>query len=196
MFVKFRTRNSRLLASLIENRRLNGRIKTEHIANLGSCPLEPTVNDRIKFWQQLHERLGRLDNRVDDATKAKVYASIHARIPMVVVDEQQSLRIENAKSEEKFWSILKDLNAHQAEGHSQLAAKAERAAACFKAAAASDADAKASVAKDRAERLVRGENVEGGLGKNSDRDDLIRWLKEDGFTDGDIKQCLHLGFKP
>ena len=69
--------------------------------------------------------------------------------------------------------ILKDLNAHQAEGHSQLAAKAERAAACFKAAAS---DAKASVVKDWAERLARGENVEGGLGKNYDRDDLIRWL--------------------
>jgi hypothetical protein len=60
MFVRFRQTKTRLQASLIETRRIGGKVRHEHIASLGSVPTLPSVADRIVFWQRLHERLANL----------------------------------------------------------------------------------------------------------------------------------------
>src|SRR5579863_6648831 len=110
MFTRFRETKDRLQVSLVETRRGGGRVRHEHIASLGSIETPPSVEDRIAFWQRLHERLAKLANRVDAATQAKVLADIHARIPMVMIDEQQGSKLEAAEADERFWTGLQDMH--------------------------------------------------------------------------------------
>jgi hypothetical protein len=65
MFVRFRQNNSRLQVSLVETSRIDGKVRHEHIASIGSVDVLPSVEDRLAFWQRLHERLAKLSNRVD-----------------------------------------------------------------------------------------------------------------------------------
>jgi hypothetical protein len=94
MFVRFRvTKNfretkTRLRVSLVETRRIEGRVRHVHIASLGSVPMPPEVDDRLAFWQRFHGRLAGLAKRVDGQKQAKVLGEVHARIPMVVPDER------------------------------------------------------------------------------------------------------------
>lgn len=71
MFVRFRPTAYRLQATLVETRRVDGRVRHEHIASFGSVEMPPSVEDRIAFWQRLHERLAKLSNRVDARAHAK-----------------------------------------------------------------------------------------------------------------------------
>jgi N-formylglutamate amidohydrolase len=48
---------------------------------LGSIETPPSVAARIEFWRGLHERLDQLSNRLDAATRGKVMAAVHARVP-------------------------------------------------------------------------------------------------------------------
>src|SRR5262252_1650052 len=82
MFVHFRETPYGLAMSLVENRRENGRICHEHVANLGSIETPPSVAARIEFWRGLHERLAQLE------TRGKVMVAVHARVPMVTPEEQ------------------------------------------------------------------------------------------------------------
>lgn len=108
MFVRFR-------------RRVDGKVRPEHIAALGSVGDPATVAERVAFWGQLHRRLDKLSNRIGADDQAKIIGAIHARIPMVTIDEQCALQRENAEADEKFWSGLQDMNAEQAEGHKDIA---------------------------------------------------------------------------
>ena len=136
MFVRFRQTKRRVQVSLVENRRGDGRVRQEHIAWLGTIATEPSIDDRMAFWRQLHERLATLANRVDANTQAKVLADIHARIPMVMIEEQDGLKLENAETSEQFWTRLREMHEEQIEGHRQLIASAERAIAKGQSAAA------------------------------------------------------------
>jgi hypothetical protein len=78
----------------------------EHVAGLHSVEWPPSVEARIAFWQRLPERLAKLSNRVDAAMQGKVLGEVHARIPMVTLDAQQALKLENAEADERFWSGL------------------------------------------------------------------------------------------
>ena len=126
MFVRFRQTACRLQMSLIETRRVGGKVRHEHIASLGSVVTPPSVEDRIAFWTKLHERLAKLANRVDADTLAKVLGAIHAHIPMVTLDEQRTLKLENAEADERFWSGIHDMHAGTVADHEGLAATAER----------------------------------------------------------------------
>jgi hypothetical protein len=128
MFVRFRQAR-RLQVSLIETRRIAGKVQHEHVTSLGAVDVPPTVADRVAFWQGLDERLSKLSNRIDTATQGKVLGQVHARIPMATIEELRGLQLENAEADERFWAGLRDMQAEQAEGNKQLAAKAERAAA-------------------------------------------------------------------
>ncbi len=77
--------------SLIETRRVDGRVRHQHIASFGSVGAPPSVEDRLTFWQRLHERLAKLSNRLDATAQAKLLGEIHTRIPMVTLDEQRAL---------------------------------------------------------------------------------------------------------
>ena len=91
MFVRFRDLAYRLQLSLVETRRLDGKVRHEHVASLGSIETPPTIADRIAFWSRLHERLGRLSNRIDGEMQGKVLGAVHARVPMITPDEQRAL---------------------------------------------------------------------------------------------------------
>ena len=91
MFVRYRQQGRRLQASLLQTRRVSARMRSEHIASLGSVDVEVSVRERLAFWAKLPERLARLGNRVGSDDQAKVYAALHARIPMVTPDEQRAI---------------------------------------------------------------------------------------------------------
>jgi hypothetical protein len=126
MFVRFRQTPLRLQLSLVETHRVDGKVRHEHIASLGAIAVPPTVADRVEFWRKLHERLARLANRVD---AGKVLGAVHARIPMVMPDEQRALQLENAKQDAGHWSSLHDMHAATVEEQKGLAAMAAGAIA-------------------------------------------------------------------
>jgi hypothetical protein len=187
MFVRFRQSDRRLQVSVVETRRTDGKVRHEHIAGLGSVDIPPSVRERLVFWGRLPDRLARLGNRVNAADQAKIYGAIHGRVPMVTIEEQQALKLDNAEADERFWSGLHGAHQEQADGQKQLAAKAERAAAGNQVAAAKAAG-NAAAAKDRAERIRKGEDVPGGLGKPLTREDMVRMLREKfGWTASDFR---------
>jgi hypothetical protein len=167
MFVRFRETAYRLQLSLIETRRVDGKVRHEHVASLGSIETPPTVANRIAFWARLHERLARLSNRLDGETQGKVLGAVHARI-------------ENAKADAEQWSRLHGMHAATAEDHKGLAASVASTIARAENHAA-EAAVSAKAARERVERIERGENVE-GFGKPLTHEDMIAALKKGGWT--------------
>jgi len=185
MFIRFRKTSRSLQCTLIETRRVDGKVRHEHIANLGSTETPLTVSGRIAFWQRVNERLGRLSNRVVAAAQGKIRGDIHARIPMVTLHEQRALQLENAEADERFWSSLQHMNASTAEGHKGLLAKTQRTISDSEA-SAKDAAANAERAKERIAKIERGEDVAGGLGNPVDFETMLR---KAGMSDEDIQHC-------
>ena len=54
--------NAAPVSLLVETRRIDGKVRHEHVASFGSVEVPPSVEDRITFWQRLHERLAKLSN--------------------------------------------------------------------------------------------------------------------------------------
>jgi hypothetical protein len=167
-------------------------VRQEHVASLGSIKTPLTVTDRIAFWARLHERLARLGNRVDGAAQGKVLAAVHGRVPMVTADERQALQLENAKLDAKQWSSIHDLHAGTVEDHKRHAAKVAGIIANAEH-EAEQASAHAKAARERVERIERGENVEGGLGKPADFEQIVR---EAGWTTRDITHARLIAALP
>jgi hypothetical protein len=188
MFVRFRQTKTRLQASLVRSFRQGGKLCHEHIAMLGTVDVPASVPERLAFWQGLHERMARLGNRIDAATQAKLLGAVHARIPMVVPEEQRALQLANAKADAAFWVTLADMNAGTVAGHDGLIAGAERPKAAA-AAEQSKAAERAAHAKDRIARIERGEDVAEGLGKPATFEDI---LAQAGMTKADATHCLQV----
>lgn len=182
MFVRFRQTKTRLQASLIQSHRIDGKVRHEHVAMLGTVDAPPSVAERLVFWQRLHERMAKLGNRIDAATQAKLYSDIHARIPMVIPDEARALQLDNAKADAQLWGTMADLHADTASDHERLIAKAEATRANI-AAEQARAAAQAARAKDRIASIERGEDVFGGLGKPVGYE---QFLLKAGFTKADL----------
>jgi hypothetical protein len=185
MFVRFRQTTSTIQVSIAVTSRVNGKVKQEHVAALGSVEVPLTVRGRLDFWKGLHERLARLSNRVDAAT---VLGKVHDRIPMVTPEEQRELQLENAKEDERFWSGLHEMNNEQAKGHADIAANAERTAMEAQGRATAAAS-KATEARERITKIEKGEVVQGGLGKSMTPEDVERILREQGWSTSDLKHC-------
>ena len=81
--------------------------------------------DRLEFWQRLHERLGRLGNRVDAADLGKVMAAVHERVPIVTPDEQRELRLKTAEEEARRAQSFHDMHAEAVTGQKGLIAHAQ-----------------------------------------------------------------------
>jgi hypothetical protein len=113
--------------------------------------------------------------------QGKILGDIHARIPMATLDEIQAAKIEAAEADERFWSRLHGMHTEHMEGHGRLIAGSEGQIAASKAGAEKCAAA-ATEAKDRVERLKRGEDVASGLTKP----DWGKMLRESGWTTRDI----------
>ena len=188
MFVRFHSATGRLQCALVETRRVNGKVRQEHIAALGSVPVPPAVADRVTFWKKLHERLAKLANRVGAEDQAKIMGAIHARIPMVMVPEQQGLQLENIEADQRFWNSMRENWEEQVAGKKAIVAKLERdiAEAQTEAARASEHVANAQA---RIERLQKGEPVEGGLS----RIDAVALLRAQGWTASDFRHMDRLG---
>jgi hypothetical protein len=184
MFVRFRQTKHRLQVSLVEPRRSDGRVRQEHVASFGSIEVSPSVEARLTFWRWLHERLAKLSNRVDAALQAKILADIHARVPMVTLDEQSASKIENAEANERFWTNLHAMHKEQVTDHKDLLAATERSIAAISAHMA-QAAVRAAEAKERIERIRKGEDVP--IGKPLKREDVERILREAGHTTADIR---------
>ena len=147
MFVRFR-QATRLQVSLVETRRVGGKVRHEHVASFGAIATPPSVADRIQFWQRLHDRLGKLANRLDAATQSKILGEVHERIPMVTLDEQHALKLQNAEGEERFWAGIRNMNQATAEDQKGIAALAGGTASNLEAEAVK-ADAKAAAVKEQ-----------------------------------------------
>jgi hypothetical protein len=167
MFIRFRSSSHRLQASIVETRRLDGKVRHEHIAGLGSIEIPPTVALRIAFWKGLHQRLGRLSNRIDAETQARLLGAIHERVPMVTSDEQRALQRKNLEADERFWDGLHVMHAGTVEGTKALAAQAENKIAVGQAEMVKAAEAR-DTARARRERLDRGEDCPGRRGQAID----------------------------
>jgi hypothetical protein len=182
MFVRFRQTRTKLQMSLIETRRVEGKVRHEHIASLGSIAAEPSVADRIGYWSRLHERLAKLSNRLGPDHQAKVMGEVHARVPMVTPDEQRALQLENAKTDVNGWSYLHAVADTRAERDEKLVAVfSDNMARQKEAAAIAETEKKAAQA--RVEAIDRGESV-GGFGKPMDRAAI---LKAAGITEADAR---------
>src|ERR1700730_633111 len=72
MFVRFRQTPSRLKVSLVETRRIDGKVRHDHVASLGSIAKPMTIADRVAFWSALHARLAKLSNRIDAEAHGKI----------------------------------------------------------------------------------------------------------------------------
>ena len=184
MFVRFRQQGRRLQASLMQTRRASGKMQSEHIASLGSVDAGVSVRERLAFWAKLPERLARLGNRVGPDEHAKIYGALHARIPMVTPDEQRAIQEANAEGDERFWGAMRDMGTASVEEHKALISRAETTIAEH-APKAAEAGERAQAAKDRLERIRRGESVPGGLGKPFD---VRAALKAEGFTERDLRR--------
>jgi hypothetical protein len=103
---------------VVETRWSGGKVKHEHVASLGSIPHEPSMPERIAFWQRLHERHARLANRIDAKARAKILAAVRAKVPMVTPAGQRDLQLTNAQGDERVWSSRRaSLASCQACGH-------------------------------------------------------------------------------
>jgi hypothetical protein len=146
MFVRFRQQVARLQVSVVENRRISGKVRHEHIGALGSVDAAVSIRERLKFWAQLPERLTRLGNRIGAEELPAIYATLHARIPMVTPEEQRAIQEANAKDDERFWDAMRDISVSNIEGHKRVIASSA-AIIARETQAATEAAEKVEIAK-------------------------------------------------
>jgi hypothetical protein len=158
----------RLLVSIIENRRVDGKIQQEHIADLGAVDghlmpafytgIDPAIvakitaddvgpalrieraglvflcrnwaraslESRVDFWQNLHEALSRLANRINTDTASRIMEAINARIPMPTIDECESVPLQRAKTGLANAEAAHASSSELVKANKELAAAAER----------------------------------------------------------------------
>jgi hypothetical protein len=93
MFVRFRKTARRLQLSLVETRRVHGKVQHRHVASLGSIARLPSVDERVEFWSGLPERLAKVSVPIDTVTR--ILDTIAARVPRLKRYEQQRHHVDN-----------------------------------------------------------------------------------------------------
>jgi hypothetical protein len=189
MFVRFRVQGQRLQVSLSAARRVAGRPKQEHVTSLGSIPVKMTVEDRLQFWKALHERLGKLDNKLSNDDRMKLLGQVHKRIPMVTAEEVRALQREREEHRLQFWSehgddndVVGSLNALVAHAKKQL----EQMRPVQEIARREIAEARQRIAA-----LDAGEELD-GLGPSDQKlqDRVIETFRNAGWTGADIRRAV------
>jgi hypothetical protein len=169
VFVRFRPVRHRLIVDLVETRRKNGKVRSEHIARLGSVALPEPIGprERVRFWRELKERFrdiaSRLANRVSSDDRRKALAAIRARIPKPTEADEQAARIETARDDVEFWEKVRDGSSAEAKINKtrrQLIEAAEKHIAADLA-LADKADRQMREAQARFLKLTRGERAPG-----------------------------------
>ena len=158
MFVRFRSSPRRLQLSLVETRRIDGKVRHEHVASLGAVATPLTVAGRVEYWQALHQRLGRLANRLDGEMQAKILGAVHARVPMPTVDEIHALNLDEAKQHEAAWRI-RHISTEAIVNENKVRLKAAQKLVTDGEPLVVSAADEVKAAEERRERIERGENV-------------------------------------
>jgi hypothetical protein len=184
MFVRFRQSGHRLHVSLVEARRHDGKVRNHHIASVGSIIIEPTVADRIAFWQRAGERLEALGNRIGPEID-KIEAALHERVPIPSLEERRQLKLENARTEARMFDTVANLYGAAAAQNKALAAAIITMGADSETAAAKGAE-HAEQARERIAKIEAGEDVPGGLHKPPTYRQAIAILKAAGLTNAEI----------
>jgi ATP-dependent exoDNAse (exonuclease V) beta subunit len=159
--------------SLRECRRVAGKPRCEHIASLGSIPVPMTITDRVGFYRRASERLKSLANRIGAEDKKKIVAALHTKIPPLTDDDIRTVQRENAEADKNFWEGLERLNEDMGKRKKDFGEAMLRVAADLKAAQEA-ATKEVCAARDRLDRLAKGDDVKGGLGKPIDLDEVLR----------------------
>jgi hypothetical protein len=125
MFVRFRQARDRLQVSLLETRRVAGKVRHEHVAGLGAIELEMTVEARLAFWRKVEDRLVKLANRIGDNV-GRIRGELFARIPMPSIDEQRAVQLANAKADAELAGKLHDMHDASVADHERFVALAQQ----------------------------------------------------------------------
>ncbi len=123
---------------LTENRRVDGKVKQETVAFLGSinatwldsfwygidekhlekirCPdwQRRAIRARVNFWNGAAKRMQKLANRLGPDAK-RLRMAVHARIPWPMETERFNLEIMDAEAEAEFWHGFYDGSKRQIE---------------------------------------------------------------------------------
>ena len=153
MLARFRQTATGLQCSLVETRRVDGKVLHELVANLGSVPKSPSVADRIAFWRRVYEALAELANRIDADTQGKIISAVHSRIPLVTPNEQRALRARPRQSQ-------KAPHLHGVDERPQNEAEGTKD------------EEHAELPEERIAHAERGENIEGGLSRPTTAEEL------------------------
>jgi hypothetical protein len=128
----------RLQVSLIENHRRDGRVRQEHIADLGTIPghllpefwagIDPALAAKLKrddwdlhstkarlaFWEAAKPRLDRLANRLDPKAIRMI---VHHRIPW---PKQAERELAEAREDFRFWKSQHEADTKILETHERM----------------------------------------------------------------------------
>jgi hypothetical protein len=103
MFVRFRRQGGRLQVSVVETRRVKGKVVAEHLGGLGSVDTDLSVGERLDFWNELPHRFEQIGKLIGPAERAKLEALLQARIPTPTAEERRSIGGEDeADSDPEF----------------------------------------------------------------------------------------------
>jgi len=161
MFVRWSARPSgRLFARLVEGRRVDGRVRQEHVGQLGWVPANValTVADRRAFWVSAEAALARLSNRLDPKTEGDIRMALHARVPIVTPAELQALALEQAKRDARLWKSQAAQGEKIVEASEALVAGAQKQLAAQRDVLERDRR-RAADAQARLERGLAGETI-------------------------------------
>jgi hypothetical protein len=189
MHVRSRLQHQRLQISLIDTRRIDGKVRQEHVASLGSVPPDPSVQDRVAFWTKVHPRLSRLDNRLDPATRGRIMGELHKLVPMVPLDAAVADKVTIATRNVETSISLRGMYQGMIDDQKGLLAEVQRAIAEGEAAVAK-ADEGVRRDQEKLRRLEAGEDVPVRL---FTYEDMIAALKLAGFTAADILRSRRIG---
>ncbi len=139
----------RLKVVLVENKRVNGKVKQETIAVLGS--IEATwlpeiwegidkekaaslktdrwelysLRERFAFWKIANHRLKKLSNRLGPDTK-RIRMAAHARVPYPMEAGKNRLELLEAKKDFDYWADFIKIYEGRIAGHKKIIRIAEQ----------------------------------------------------------------------
>lgn len=154
MFVRIRKSTERLRLSLVETRRVGGKVRHEHVASLGSIPQAMTPSERREFWSRLDIRLAALGNRIG---LGAARALIAARVPPPTKAEIDILDLE--RYAHAWQGIANFFEPHEGYRETPFEQAMHEMSAAVKAKEYGDAAARVAKAKQRIERVRKGEDA-------------------------------------
>jgi hypothetical protein len=192
VFVRFRQTKTRLQMSRIETRRVDGKVRHQHVASLGSIAMPFEAADRVALWAKLFERISKLSNCLDADAQRQIFDAIHARVPLMTQDDLRTLQRDNARTDVDRWTAMRDLTAGVVADKERLVVHLNEEIAEGKKLVA-DGDDRVKGAQGRIDAIERGEPVQGGLDKP---EDIRAFLKSLGWTDADQRHARLMALIP